>query len=250
MLDQTLFNSHTKLTDYRKSVWRVVESQETAATLRVVDNMAEQDVLERLLDSAKPPYRDGTQGMHYLLKTAFRYPPLKYGSRFGLRSMPSYFYGSELLSTALCESAYYRFLFLQDMFEPYTKLIRSEHCAFRVAVASERCLDLCGNRYKAIRQSLSDPTDYSYSQAVGVWAEARGDVALIRFYSAREEKGINLAIVSPDAIRSRQPREQQQWLCLSSIDSVSFSSRESEQIYRFTIDPFSMNGALLRVVVD
>ena len=124
-LFSTLFNENTKLQSYRSNAWRVVESQEEVATLSVVDDMDEQTLLEEMLDEVKPKYRPTTQGMHYLFKTAFRYPPLKWGSRFGTTLMPSYFYASESVETALCECAYYRFLFLQDMQAPYEKPVCS-----------------------------------------------------------------------------------------------------------------------------
>src|SRR5690606_22438971 len=53
--------------------WRVVESQHQVATRRLVDTLDEQVLLEKLIDSAKPP--DNTRGrQHYLLSTPFRYP--------------------------------------------------------------------------------------------------------------------------------------------------------------------------------
>jgi hypothetical protein len=78
----------------------------------------EQDLLEQLLDETKPPYKEGTQQLHYLISTPFRYPPLKYGSRFGDRTMPSFFYASETPQTVLGECAYYRFAFMAVIENP------------------------------------------------------------------------------------------------------------------------------------
>ena len=258
MLDTELFNSQTKLVDYKSDVWRVVESQEYAATLKIVDDFAEQSLLEQMLDEVKPKYRQGTEGMHYLLKTAFRYPPLKWGSRFGTQLMPSYFYASEQAHTALCECAYYRFVFMHDMEQPYTAAIRSEYCLFKVLVSSAACLDLGLPVFAKIRDQLRNPTGYSVSQAVGAWAHQRGLDAqgannqssnkpedkgnlidIIRFESARLEGGFNVAVGEPKAIRSRRPSVQQKWLCLTKPDSVSFSSRESDVSYVFTLHEFS-----------
>lgn len=257
MLHADLFNDKTSLVDYRSDVWRVVESQEDAATLRVVDDLDEQMVLEQLLDDAKPKYREGTQGMHYLLKTAFRYPPLKWGSRFGTRLMPSYFYASEQASTALCECAYYRFLFLQDMTQPYSEPIRSEYSLFKVLVNTPSCLDLTAPEFHSVREQLTSPTSYAYSQAVGVWAYDRGQsqhaqeelhgesvkaAELIRFESARADSGVNVAVATPSAIRSRKSNVQQKWLCLTKPDSVSFRSRESDVSYMFNLREFCDEG--------
>ena len=68
---------------------RLVESQEQVAASTLVDDLGEQALLEDLLDNAKPPRRPGTEGLHYLLATPFRYPPLRHGSRFGNRFEPA-----------------------------------------------------------------------------------------------------------------------------------------------------------------
>jgi len=247
VLDAAIFNEGTSLTNYRQTVWRVVESQEEAATLNVVDDIEEQGILESLLDDVKPAYRHGTEGMHYLLKTAFRYPPLKWGSRFGDRMMPSYFYASELAVTALSECAYYRFLFLQDMQDPYLEPIRSEYCVFSALIASEHCLDLEQKLFKSLHQQISDPSSYQLSQSIGHWAYARGDIELIRSRSARHREGLNLAVAKPCAIRSRKPKSQERWLCLTKPDIVSFSSRESEVSFMFALNDYcDQVGTLLR----
>ena len=248
MLDKSLFNDTTKLSGYRNSVWRVIESQEEVATLNIVDDIEEQDVLESLIDEVKPPYRKGTDGMHYLLKTAFRYPPLKWGSRFGTTLMPSYFYASETAATALAECAYYRFLFLDDMKEPYLESIRSEYCLFSALVASENCLDLTSSTYTALASQIKNPINYGYSQAIGHWAFERGNIEIIRFSSARQEGGVNIAVANPNAMRSKKPSNQERWLCLTKPESVSFSSRGSEISYLFPREKFcNKKGNLLRV---
>ena len=93
------------------TAWRLVESQEQIATLGYVDTLEEQAILEELLDSVKPPYPANTESLHYLLKTPFRYPPLRWGSRFGRVHEPGIFYAGCEANTTLAESAYYRFVF-------------------------------------------------------------------------------------------------------------------------------------------
>jgi len=256
-MDTDLFNHKTPLSDYRGDAWRVVESQEDAATLAIVDSIDEQLRLEELLDTAKPPYRKGTEHMDYLLKTAFRYPPLKYGSRFGTQLMPSYFYASEKPATALCETAYYRFLLLAHMATPYEAPIRSNYSLFKVTVSSSNCLDLTTRRYIRVQEKISDPKKYSYSQQIGQWAiERERPSDLIRFYSARKANAINLAVAEPNVIRSKKPRDLRTWLCLTIYNSqqpnhssVSFMSRNSQEIYEFRREAFTdTNGQLADVV--
>ena len=55
---------------------RLVESQEQVATNSLVRTLAEQALLEDLIEASKPPLPATGHGLHYLLATPFRYPPL------------------------------------------------------------------------------------------------------------------------------------------------------------------------------
>jgi len=241
-----LFNDETQLTDYGGKVWRMVETQETAATLKLVDSMEEQGVLEQLLDAVKPPYRQGTEGMHYLLKTAFRYPPLQYGSRFGTRLMPSFFYASEERETALAETAYYRFIFLHDMDDTYEQGFDSNHSLFSVSLKSTRCLDLCSASYHSIAPTVSDPRGYAYCHAVGEWAVNQASADLIRYPSARRKDSVNVAVANPSSIRSKAPNARQSWLCRTTPQKISFSSRDARFPHTFFLEQFLIDGELPR----
>ena len=67
------------------TAWRVVEAQHKVSTRRLVDTLDEQRLLEQIVDEVKPPIPAGPgfAGLHYLLSTPFRHPPLRHGSRFG-----------------------------------------------------------------------------------------------------------------------------------------------------------------------
>ena len=224
----------------------MVETQEAAATLSIVDNMEEQELLESLIDDVKPPYRPGTEKMHYMFKTAFRYPPLKYGSRFGTRAMPSYFYASEETITALAETAYYRFVFLRDMAEPYPSPIDSHHSIFSVTLKSKQCLDLYDQRFESSREEISSPVRYALSQTVGAWATQELGAQMIRFKSARHAPGTNVAVFEPRVIVSRAPNAIQSWLCRTSNERISFSSREAKAPVIFPVETFMVDGKFPR----
>ena len=66
---------------YTGELWRVVEAQHTASTMRLADSLAEQAVLESILEDSKPRMPDEAEKLHYLLATPFRYRP-RSGSRF------------------------------------------------------------------------------------------------------------------------------------------------------------------------
>lgn len=58
------------LTEYRDVIFRVVESQETIATMNLVDTLDEQSLLEDLIEASKPSAQ-GMEQYHYLIKTPF-----------------------------------------------------------------------------------------------------------------------------------------------------------------------------------
>ena len=81
----------SSLRSFEGDAWRVVESQQLIGMRKLVDSAAEHELLEELIDGAKPSPRREPEfdGVHYLLATSFRYPPLRYGSRFGVRAARS-----------------------------------------------------------------------------------------------------------------------------------------------------------------
>jgi hypothetical protein len=53
--------------------WRLVEAQHRVSTLKLVDTVEEQTVLEEQIQGTKPPLPPGAERLHYLLSTPFRY---------------------------------------------------------------------------------------------------------------------------------------------------------------------------------
>ena len=56
-----------------RRLWRAVEAQHIASTLRLVANVEEQLILERIVDRSKPMLPKDAADLHYLLATPFRY---------------------------------------------------------------------------------------------------------------------------------------------------------------------------------
>ena len=206
----------------RCRVWRVVEGQHVIATRKLVDSLAEHEVLERLIDGVKPPMPDEPAfvGQHYLLATPFRYPPLQYGSRFGGRFEGGVWYGSMSTPTALAESAFYRLLLLDGSRGEFG-VISSEHSAFRVRLESGRGFDL-GWVDLAEMQPLLSRDDYHQSQAFGRELRAAGGEVL-RFPSVRDPNGgVNVAVFTPVVFRDRRPDLVEGWSASSDRQSVVF----------------------------
>jgi hypothetical protein len=146
---------------------RLVESQEQVATSTLVDDLGEQALLEQLLDATKPVPRPGTGGLNYLLASPFRYPPLRYGSRFGGRFEPSLFYGSRALGTVLAEAAYYRLVFWTAMSEPPPSgRLLTQHSLLRARYRGLRGLRLQDPPCAAHEAVLTHPSDYGPTQRV------------------------------------------------------------------------------------
>jgi len=206
---------------YEGTVWRVVEAQHRNATRRLVDSDSEQELLETLIDRVKPPRPSGPEfdGLHYLLFTPFRHPPLTHGSRFGTRAEPSLFYASEGLETALAETAYYRLVFLEGSAATLSPLT-VELSAFRADVRTRAAVDLTLPPFDAHRRAIASRTRYEATQRLG--AEMRADgVELVRYPSARDSTGgPNVALFTPRALSRKTPRVPETWRCVASRERV------------------------------
>lgn len=232
---------------YFCSAYRIVETQEYAATTELVDNLDEQHLLEEMLDEVKPPYPEFSEQLHYLISTPFRYPPLLHGSRFGNITMASYFYASENVDTMLAECAYYRFAFLKGMAVPYEKkAITSEHMSFSVSIKSNAMADLTKIKSRKITEAITSKDNYLFSQQLGRLLIEQNGFDVIRFQSARDaDRGANVAVKSPDQIASKQPKKTVNWLCHTTNERISFTSYGTRPV-SFDLSYFSIDGVLPR----
>ena len=214
----------SRLAALRLEPWRVVESQHQVSTRKLVDSDAEQQLLEQMIDAAKPP--DSTRGkLHYLLFTPFRYPPLPHGSRFGTRLEPGIWYGSESLRTAFAEVAYYRLLFLEGTAADLG-LLEVELTAFRAAVQTKHGIDLTAEPFAAFEPALASPTTYAEAQSLGSAMRATG-VEAFRYRSARDSaRGVNVGVFVPAAFGRRLPRAFETWRSAASRAQVEFVRRD------------------------
>lgn len=228
----------------RLAPWRVVESQHHVSTRKLVDSASEQALLEDMIESAKPP--EVTRGrLHYLLFTPFRYPPLRYGSRFGARSERGIWYGSIEKRTAFAEVAYYRLLFLEGTDAPLGT-VTTALTAFTANVRTTRGIALDRPPFERYRGYISSPSTYSASQALG--AEMRkAEVEAFRYSSARDvEGGVNVAAFSPAVFGKGKPKSLETWHCAASRDRVDFTKGDyvRRTTFEFSRGQFLVKGAL------
>ncbi|MDR7142990.1 RES family NAD+ phosphorylase [Rhizobium sp. BE258] len=202
--------------------WRLVEAQHQISTLKLVDTLEEQALLENLLEESKPALPPECAGLDYLLATPFRYGAVyPHGSRFRRAGRTlGVFYASEKVETALSEMAFYRLLFYAD--SPATPLPANaaEYTAFAAPVATSAALDLTLPPLDRDRAIWTDPLNYEACQALAEAARA-ADTEAILYESVRDPRhGRNLALLTAKAFSVREPAERQTWRIRLSASGV------------------------------
>ena len=180
--------------------------------MKIVDTLAEQARLEELLEESKPPIPPECRHLHYLLFTPFRYGA-KYprGSRFRRAGLtPGVFYASQTVTTAITEMAVARLLFFHDSPSTPWPANPVEHTAFQVRFRTMRGLDLIAEPFNRDRAQWTDPVDYTACQSFADAARAAAAEA-IRYASARDPGGVNIALLTCAAFSVNAPLATQTW---------------------------------------
>ncbi len=193
--------------------WRLVEAQHRVSTLKLTDTLAEQSVLEELVEETKPSIPVGCRHLDFLLATPFRYGAMyPTGSRFRRagRTLGVY-YAAESTMTAIAEMAFYRLLFFAESPATPWPSDAAEYTAFSASIRTERLLDLTVLPLSACHALWSDVTDYSHCQDLADAARAV-EANVIRYQSVRDPQGgANLAILTCDAFAKPAPVSRQTW---------------------------------------
>ncbi len=202
----------SELRPYERAVWRVVEAQHQVSTMKLVDSLGEQDVLENLIEQTKPAYPVECGGLHYLFKTPFRYgAAYPKGSRFRRAGLtPGVYYASEEPRTAVAEMAFYRLLFFAESPQTPWPTNASEYTGFSASLRSRRMLDLTAPPLDRDAEFWRRPSDYGPCQALAdVAREAEAEI--IRYGSVRDAVGANAAALTCAAFAKAEPLEAQTW---------------------------------------
>ncbi len=227
-------------------IFRLVESQEQVATNSLVRTLAEQALLEELIEVSKPRVPEPARGLHYLLATPFRYPPLPWGSRFGRRFEPSLFYAACTRETVLAESAYYRFVFWSGMQTAPNSSLETRHTLFSVQIQATKGVHLQSTPFDDFSAELTDRRDYRATQALGTALREAG-IDAIEYRSARDPAcGLNVALFTPSALGSNKPDILDEWFCTTAANNVTYYSRTGGGIRKFPLATFLVDGALPR----
>lgn len=229
-------------TALKLDAWRMVESQSISATRKIVDNLFEHEILEAEIESRKPRLNSDCQGYHYLLTTAFRYPPLKYGSRFGKKTEPSLWYGSMDIKTVLVESAYYGFALLmgsamKSFNTPIPKTL------YLSKIRTQLGLELTKAPFLSYREHISSPTQWQVSQMLGS-ALRDNQVEAFTYFSARDKTptSTNVGVFHCKAFASKKPTRIMHLDQFMSRSSVEFINKDTKDHYRFHKDEYLVGG--------
>lgn len=222
----------------------MVESQHQVSTMKLVDTLAEQDLLERVIERSKPPVPVECRHLHYLLATPFRYgAPYPRGSRFRRAGLtPGVFYGSREPITAMAETAFHRLLFFAE--SPLTPwpVNPGEFTAFAVEIRTRAALDLDRAPLDAGRDVWTHVTDYEPCQQFADIAREAGVDVLVSPSARDPEHRQNLSVLTCRAFAAPAPVERQTWrlaLSASGARAVSVFSGERAEFDHsaFAADP-------------
>lgn len=209
-----------------RPLWRGVEAQHRVATLRLVDDLQEQALLEQLLEESKPPAPEGG-GTHWLLFTPFRYAP-PWPSRFRRAGEPGAWYGADEPATVAAELAYWRWRFFMDSEGLQGERVITELTLFR-ARFDGRELDLTQAPWSSQRAAWR-ADDYAACQALAAQARAlQPPVQAIRYESARREHALCQVVFDVRALRLPNPPVQQGWTCKVTRERV-LMTRDGESL--------------------
>ena len=223
---------------------RIVENQEQKVTLALTDSLAEHEVLEQLLEDSKPglDVHPRIRKFDYLLRTPWRYPPLKWGSRFGRRFEPSIFYGALSRVALFSEAAYYRLLFLYGMQTPFRERVISQFTIFEAMYQTTEGMDLTGPPFTRHRAVLTHKSNYRPCQELGSVLRER-NVEATTYWSARAKgDALNLALFSPAALRSLRHRNPRHGVSETTLERVGF--RVDGELFEFPASQFMVDGSL------
>ncbi len=203
-------------------VWRLVEAQHRVSTLKLVDTLDEQALLEDLIEETKPAIPPECRHLDYLLATPFRYGSVyPQGSRFRRagRTLGVY-YAAEQIATAVAEMAFYRLLFFADSPDTPWPGDAAEYTAFSAAIRTDKAIDLTKPPLSKDSARWTDFLDYEACQALADTAR-EAELHAIRYQSVRDpQRRANVALLTCRAFAKPRPVDRQTWRIRLSASGV------------------------------
>lgn len=203
-------------------VWRAVDSLEGVTTLRLVDTLAELQVLKHILADSLPPLPADPSPREPWLGTPFRHTAL-HPSRFRPAHTTGIWYGADTPEAACAEAGYWRWRFLMD-----SDGLRGSHLVGTLtlfhAVVSGHCLNLESPPWNDHAAVWSDPRDIRACLELAELAALAQTppVQWIRYPSARSPEAFCAAVRDPQALTLAAPHAQETWMLKVSAQRLIF----------------------------
>ena len=212
-----------------RELWRGVEAQHLVATMRLVDDLNEQELLEQLLDASKPPLPGGVYALPYLLTTPFRYVS-PWPSRFREPEQPGAWYGADEPRTVAAELAYWRWRFFSDSDGFHDQQLVTQHTFFQARFDGVE-VDLTAPPWRTLRATWRHPHDYAacHQLAARVRQADAPPIVAIRYESARRPAAMCQVVFDPATLSLPAPHSQQTWVC-KVTPGVVFFRHDREQV--------------------
>ncbi|MDW8371388.1 MAG: RES family NAD+ phosphorylase [Geminicoccaceae bacterium] len=187
---------------------RLVEARHHVATMKLVDTVEEQALLERSIEATKPLVPEPCRHLHFMLAAPFRYRPAPVGSRFRRAGDPrGVLYAAREERTAVAEIAFWRLLFFAESPDTPWPERPLQLTSFAVELSTERALALAEPPLDRDLAHWTDPVAYGPTQALAECAR-EANIAILRYPSVRDpEGGENLAVLDCAAFARPEPRE-------------------------------------------
>lgn len=239
-----------KFEQIKASCWRMVELQASSSTRVLVATSQAHDRLEAILDEGKPviqllPSEKECGILHYLLLTPFRYPPLRFGSRFGTIFERGIFYASTTLTTAATEKAFYR-IFLAKGTKGKVGNKNIYYTAFESKIMTSKGVDLTKRPFSHFHDQIASKTTYQETQSIGANLRGVGVQAFVAPSARAKEKMTNLNVFSPLAFDKKHNIQDtfEDWICFYTKESAELYNKKDPKNTKlvFKGEDFSVDG--------
>lgn len=218
---------------YRHTIWRMIEGQYRPATMKLVDSLSEQALLEDILEYSKPPVPAECQQLDYQFKSPFRYGKYPHSSRFRRAGRtPGVYYGAEQSITAAIEFAWSRVGFFRA--SPNTPLPQNpiQLSAIPADIGGDHMIDLTWPDIAALGP-WTDPDNYEPCCALADQIRNDGGQVII-YASVRDPNaGRNVAVLTCAAFRQDTPIGLQTWQVILRQDRVILNNESLRQTYEY-----------------
>ena len=218
------------------AAWRGILTEYFAASLKLVDDADELQVLEQLLESNTPTLHSNQEDKHAQVLAPFNFRP-KHASRFRKADRSGFWYGASTLEASQSEVAYWRMVFIRDSAGLLQNELVTDHSFFQIDVAG-RGIDLTTQPWSEHRKVWRNPTDYTATQALAEAAEAE-HIEWMQYESVRAPQAALAVVFTPNALHGTTQEVNaslQEWTCKTNRDRVVFVNRSSGAVIAWTID--------------